>query len=386
MIAPRTLAYSAIGVSAVVLVALGVALTVLRPRLADPEKAAAGPKAIAIAVSRSGCDPMSLAVTAGRVTFEITNRSDRVLEWEILKGVMVVDERENIVPGMSQRLTTRLEPGSYEITCGLLSNPKGTLTAAASPSDGEPVAKPSLVAFIGALAEYKVYVGGEAGRLVAATRRFADAIQAGDLAEAQALYGPTREHYDRLAPIAHLFGDLDKRIDPRAADFAEQAADPAFIGFRRIAYGLYTAKSMAGLSPVAERLVADVTELRERIGQLTVPPADLVGGAATALRRTAANAIGHADGGLSGVAADIDGVRKVATLLRPLAEKRDKALSADLDRTFAGVDGVLARYRQAGGRYDAAGQLDAADRKALHDGATLLAEDFSRLRSTLGLD
>ncbi len=59
----------------------------------------------------------------------------------ILKGVMVVEERENIAPGFSQKMTANLQPGEYDMTCGLLTNPKGKLivkgeaTADAAQSD-----------------------------------------------------------------------------------------------------------------------------------------------------------------------------------------------------------------------------------------------------------
>ena len=66
------------------------------------------------------CEPNALIVPAGRATFRIVNQSDRAVEWEILDGVMVVAERENIAPGISQTLTAKLVPGTYEITCGLL--------------------------------------------------------------------------------------------------------------------------------------------------------------------------------------------------------------------------------------------------------------------------
>jgi iron uptake system EfeUOB component EfeO/EfeM len=49
------------------------------------------------------------------------------VEWEILDGVLVVEERENIAPGLSQVINANLLPGDYAITCGLLSNPRGTL-------------------------------------------------------------------------------------------------------------------------------------------------------------------------------------------------------------------------------------------------------------------
>ena len=48
-----------------------------------------------------------------RRTFEILNQSDRPVEWEILDGVMVVEERENIAPGFKQTLTAKLAPGDY---------------------------------------------------------------------------------------------------------------------------------------------------------------------------------------------------------------------------------------------------------------------------------
>lgn len=40
---------------------------------------------------------------------------------------MVVEERENIAPGFSQKMTANLQPGEYDMTCGLLTNPKGKL-------------------------------------------------------------------------------------------------------------------------------------------------------------------------------------------------------------------------------------------------------------------
>lgn len=71
---------------------------------------------------------MNVTVKAGKTQFIIQNHSQKALEWEILKGVMVVEERENIAPGFTQKLTANLQPGEYDMTCGLLTNPKGKLT------------------------------------------------------------------------------------------------------------------------------------------------------------------------------------------------------------------------------------------------------------------
>ena len=82
---------------------------------------------VAITITDKGCEPNALNVRAGKTTFKIKNASKRAIEWEILQGYMVVEERENIIPGFVQNLTATLEPGDYGMTCGLLSNPKGAL-------------------------------------------------------------------------------------------------------------------------------------------------------------------------------------------------------------------------------------------------------------------
>ncbi|KJV33907.1 hypothetical protein VI06_01230 [Aquitalea magnusonii] len=109
---------------------------VLLVLLAACGKQGAAPAAVATApaipvvnvgVNDEACEPMQLTVKRGKTQFLIKNNSARAVEWEILKGVYVVEERENIAPGFSQKLTAKLEPGKYEMTCGLLSNPHGVL-------------------------------------------------------------------------------------------------------------------------------------------------------------------------------------------------------------------------------------------------------------------
>jgi iron uptake system component EfeO len=82
---------------------------------------------IAVTVTDKGCQPLQLTVTPGKSTFVVTNKSSQVLEWEILKAGKVVEEQENIVPGFVQEVKAKLEPGQYDMTCGLRSNPKGAI-------------------------------------------------------------------------------------------------------------------------------------------------------------------------------------------------------------------------------------------------------------------
>lgn len=156
---------------------------------------------VKVTVTDKQCEPMTITVNAGKTQFIIQNRSQKALEWEILKGVMVVEERENIAPGFSQKMTANLQPGEYDMTCGLLTNPKGKLivkgeaTADAAQSD-------ALLSLGGAITAYKAYVMAETTQLVTDTKAFTDAIKAGDIEKAKALYAPTRQHYERIEPIA----------------------------------------------------------------------------------------------------------------------------------------------------------------------------------------
>ena len=68
------------------------------------------------------------------------------------------------------------------------------------------------------VAEYKLYVSQGVDKLVKDTKAFTDAVKAGDLAKAKALYAPTRFSYEMIEPVAELFSDLDGKIDSRADD------------------------------------------------------------------------------------------------------------------------------------------------------------------------
>jgi iron uptake system component EfeO len=226
--------------------------------------------------------------------------------------------------------------------------------------------------------------------LVIGTRAFAAAIKAGKLAEAQKLYAPTRRHYERIEPIAELFNDLDGNIDARADDFEKKEEDPTWIGFHRLEKGLWADKSTRGLGPIADGLVKDVEELKKRVATLTFPPKNVVGGAAALIEEVAATKISgeedrysHTD--LWDFKANIEGAQKIFEIFRPLVVTRDKALVTAVTDNFAKVDRLLAKYKEGDG-YKSYDKLTETDRNALKGPITVLAEDLSKLRGTLGVD
>ncbi|WP_342321156.1 iron uptake system protein EfeO [Kosakonia sp. BYX6] len=344
---------------------------------------------VKVTVTDKQCEPMNLTVNAGKTQFIILNHSQKALEWEILKGVMVVEERENIAPGFSQKLTANLQPGEYDMTCGLLTNPKGKLIvkgeATADAAKGD-----ALLSLSGAITDYKAYVVAETAQLVSGTKAFTDAVKAGDIDKAKALYAPTRQHYERIEPIAELFSDLDGSIDAREDDYEQKAADPKFTGFHRLEKALFGDNSVKDMSHYADQLNSDVLDLQTRINELAFPPSKVVGGAAGLIEEVAASKISgeedrysHTD--LWDFQANVDGAQKIVDLLRPQLQKENAELLAKVDANFKKVDAILAKYRTKEG-YETYDKLTDADRNALKGPITTLAEDLAQLRGVLGLD
>lgn len=345
---------------------------------------------IIVTIQDKVCKPNDITVPAGRTTFTIINKSDRALEWEILDGVMVVEERENIAPGFSQKLSVKLRPGNYDITCGLLSNPRGKLHVTASADSDAEDARPPAMAFLGPQAEYRVYLITQSRKLLSATQALADAIRAGELERARALYAPAHQLYKRIEPAALLFADLDQRINGRAAYFEKREADPGFTGFHRIEHALFAPDQgrLEGLAPLAGQLQADLGQLSERLRGLETPPELLAGSAGRMVRRAADNL--PADGGLayarheaSDLQGTLDGTRKLASLMSPLLAKAKPDLDGKVKQGFADFAAALDPWRHGEGFREAA--LDDAQRKAMAERLRALADDLDAISPALGL-
>ncbi|WP_321860244.1 iron uptake system protein EfeO [Pseudomonas paraveronii] len=346
---------------------------------------------IVVSIHGHACEPNALSVPAGRASFRIINRSDRAVEWEILDGVLVLEERENIAPGLSQVINTKLLPGDYAITCGLLSNPRGTLhVTPTAESDAQAKAKPSMVAFIGPLSEFRVYLSSQASALIKAVTALQQAIDVGDLAQAQALYVPAREAYQHLAAASQRLAELDNAINARADYFEKREQDPAFSGFHRLEYSLFQQRSLEGLAPLAQRLVNDVSSLKQQLLAQSLPPEQLVSIVVRNLNSLAdvraasgeEERYSHID--LNGFAANLDAARKVVDLMRPLLSKSAADLLPNIDTALAAFETQLNGLKVDGqfSRYDS---VTADQRKQIADKAKALAAALDGIDPALGL-
>ena len=366
---------------------LAVSSLALAATVATAAQAQAVPQKVLLTINDNGCEPMTLTVPPEKIAFQIKNASHRGVEWEILKDHMVVDERENIIPGFTSTLTTKLDESEYEMTCGLLSNPKGKLIVKVATKGEE---EPKTADLSGVITTYKSYVAGEVDQLVTNTKLLVEAVKAGKLEAAQKAYAPAHMYYERIEPVAEVFDDLDKSMDSRADDYEKKEADPKFSGYHRIEYGLFHEKSTKGLETYADQLMKDAEDLKGRIASLKITPKVLVGGASELIEEVASKKISgeedrYSKTDLWDFRANLDGAQKIVKLLHGDIEKRDPALLERIDTNFAKVDKDLDKYK-AGQGFESYEALKDTDKTALKGPITALAEDLSKLRGTLGID
>jgi iron uptake system component EfeO len=252
----------------------------------------------------------------------------------------------------------------------------------ASPS-GVRVVDPQVTA---AVRSYERYLRAQAAVLPAQARPFTDAVRRGNLAAARKSFAASRAGWQRIQSVSFLLPELDRSIDATVAEFATPA-DPAWTGWHRLEYLLWTSGSTAGAAPYAIRLDRDLTQLGRAIPRLTITAQVLT----TGIERLVEEAISEKLPGtedrysrtdLADLAANIEGARAGYAFARPVLMTRDAALGVRLDAGFAAVGRTIAKYRRAGA-YRVYPALSPADKSTLQAQLTTLAEGLSDLPSVV---
>jgi iron uptake system component EfeO len=342
----------------------------------DPAPAAPDTGTVQVEATDDRCAPSRTELTAGVTTLSITNGGSQVTEVYVYDGDRVVTEKENIGPGTSYDLAVDLPAGSYVLACkpGMVGDGIRTELVVSGEAAGEDPAAAQ------AAQDYRDWVTAQADELVPAVEAFAAAVRSGDVEGAKALYAPSREPWERIEPVAESFGDLDPRMDAREADLA---AGETFTGWHRLEKALWTGEDLAPLAAVADQLVADATELRQRVPNAVITATSVGNGAKELLDEVATGkitgeeeAFSHTD--LVDFQANVEGAAKAFEVLRPLVEKNDPELAAELDDRFAAVEATLGRYRDGDGfvSYDTVGE---DGRRELARDVDALSEPLSRL-------
>ncbi|GAA2572428.1 peptidase M75 family protein [Winogradskya consettensis] len=346
------------------------------------DSASGGP--IVVKANDTACEVAATSANAGTSVFTITNGGNKITEFYVYAaGDRIMGEVENIAPGLSRDLHVELPAGSYETACkpGMIG--KGLRAAFTVSGSAAPLTDDAKLA--DATASYSRYVKSQTEALLPKTEEFVTAVKGGDVEKAKALFPVARTYWERIEPVAEIFGDLDPKIDGRE-EVTEEGM--AFTGFHRIEKDLWAATpDISKDGPIADELLTNVKEIVAKANAEKLSPLQLANGAKGLLDEVATGKItgeedrySHTD--LWDFNANVEGSKAAIASLRPVLEERDAALVKTLDTEFANVDTTLAKYRDGDG-WKLHNQLTQADLKSLSDAINALAEPISKVAAVV---
>jgi iron uptake system component EfeO len=328
---------------------------------------------VKVTLTDEGC-PKTIKAPAGPTSFKIRNEdATSVSEFEVLSGDRVLGERENLAPGLSGEFSLTLKPGTYTTYCPGGEREKGKLIVTGTAATRLSPAGEA------AVEQYRTYVEDQTTQLVATTKTFTDAVQAGDVDAAKAAYAAARVPYERIEPVAETFGDLDPRIDAREGDVPKKD----WSGFHPIEQALYVGGTAAGFADMAAQLREDVEQLQGLIADTQYEPATIANGAVELLNEVSASKITgeeerYSRTDLVDFLANVEGAQAAFDAVKPILAVRSAALAAEIDQRFADVYATLAPYG-SGTTFTPYDQLTKDDTKKLSQSIDALAEPLSRV-------
>jgi iron uptake system component EfeO len=259
------------------------------------------------------------------------------------------------------------------------------------PASGSPAPSADQVLVSRAENRYRVWAQRQADTLVARTRQFVTAYAAGRDDLARSLYPRARTYWESIETVAESFGRLDPRTDARAADLGP---GQKWTGWHRIEKDLWPQRDPS-YTPLGARqrqrygddLLANVTTIRDGIGDLTFTTDQIANGSSGLMEEVATSKVtgeeeywSHTD--LWDFTANVRGARVGYEDVRPILQRRDPALGRTLDARFAAIDRLL-RQQRAGDGYRLYTDLSRAEVKRLSDAVNALAEPLSHLTAAV---
>jgi len=368
------------------LAAAAATLAALAACTEEPAEDAADGGPIEVLATDDACEVAASEAAAGTVTFQVKNEGAKATEFYVYAdGDRVMGEVENITPGLTRELIVELPAGEYETACKPGMTGDGIRAAFTVTGEGADLGEDE--ALQAAVASYKEYIEGESAELVEQTGLFTAAVKAGDIDGAKALYPVARTHWERIEPVAEIFGDLDPKVDAREDDFPAGPTDPAFTGFHKLEYDLWITGDVSASGPIADQLVADVQEVVARAEAEELSPLQLANGAKELLDEIATSKItgeedrySHTD--LWDFAANLEGSEAAIESMRPVLEERDPDLAAALDEQFTAAWAALEAHR-AGDGWRFHDELTQDELGALSDAINALGEEVSKVASAV---
>ena len=351
-----------------------------------PQGGAPGGGPIEVTASDSACSAATTTAPAGQISFTIHNTGSKVTEFYLYAaGDRILGEVENVGAGLTRALTVEVpDGGAYTTACkpGMVGDGiRGPFTVTGNAARQTDQNRQLAAATAG----YTRYVASQSEALTARTTDFANAVKAGNVEQAKALFPVARTYYERIEPIAGSFGDLDPRLDAREDDQRDPGVP--WKGFHRLEKDLWVAGLTSESPAVADALVTDVKDLQARVRAITLTPVQMANGAKSLLDEVATGKItgeedrySHTD--LYDFRANVEGSRTAVAALRPVIDQKNAELGKTLDQRFDDVDRLLAGYRQADG-FRLYTSLNAQDKKKMSTSLDALSEPVSQVAGAI---
>ncbi|MCL3819766.1 iron uptake system protein EfeO [Aeromicrobium wangtongii] len=342
---------------------------------------------LTVRATDSKCTVSATKLKAGPSTFKVTNEGSKVTEFYVYAdGDRIMGEVENVGPGLTRNLVVDLPKGTYEGACkpGMVGDGiRQTLTVS-----GEAAKKLSDSEELTAAADsYARYVKSQSDTLIVKTTEFVDAVKAGKVDKAKKLYPVARTYWERIEPVAEKFGDLDPITDGREPDAKAEGVD--FTGWHRIEKQLWVAGNTDGMDVYADQLLDNVKKIVALGQDAPLTALELAQGSKGLLDEVATGKItgeedefSHTD--LWDFKANIEGSQAAIAALRPVLEKREPELVAQLDAQFATVDKELNQHQDTStGEWTSYDKLTKDQVKALSDAVAALGEPISKVAAVV---
>jgi iron uptake system component EfeO len=352
--------------------------------------AAAGDKSstVKIELTSQGCQPKPASVPAGAVEFDVSNSgAGAVTEAELRTSDLahILGEQENLTPGLSGGFSLTIRPGTYKINCPGASQSAWTFKVTGTAAGPAWQNNPQLTS---AVQGYSAYVKQNTADLVTKTQAFCKAISSGNMNQAKELYTPARMPYEKIEPVAEVWGGLDTSIDGRWEN--PVTVKSQFTGFHRIEQMLWQDKSLNGAAAMCSGLVKNEQQLLTLVGAAQYNPLEMASGATDLINEAGTNKISgeeerYSNTDLPVFEANVQASMQVIDLLSPYLQTKAASTVSLIKQRHDAVQSLLTKYQVKPG-YENTGYVDystvtKADRKQLSAAVNALAEAMSKVSS-----
>ena len=327
---------------------------------AYPVGAEATQRTVTITLTPQGCAPKPARAPAGQIQFNVKNKNaGAVSEAELRTSNLshILGEQENLTPGLSGGFALVVQPGSYVVNCPGAAHQHATFTVTGKSKASSWKSKSVLTA---AVSHYAAYITQNVASLIASTQTMCAAIAAGNQGQAELDYPQSRIYYERIEPVAEVWGTLDTDIDGRIDNPVTIPAD--LEGFHKLEMLMWSNDTLAGASAYCSQLVSNEQQLQRLVATASYDPVTMASGATDLINEAAASKITGEEERYSNTdfivfQANVDAAMEVVDLLEPYLEQASPQTLAKVRHENQAVESAMAKYKASPG-YDGTGYVE----------------------------